>query len=37
MGGGGQSFAANVPRVTIMVGIKPLPLLTPKQSTKNNK
>jgi hypothetical protein len=37
IGGGGQSFAASVPRITIMVGIKPLPLLTPNASTKISK
>ena len=34
-GGGGQSI--NGPHITVMVGTKPLPLLTDKQSTKSNK
>jgi hypothetical protein len=35
LGGGGQSI--NGPHITVMVGTKPLPLLTDKQSTKSNK
>jgi hypothetical protein len=37
IGGGGQAFTGNPPHIKIFVGIKPLPLLTDKQSAKPNK
>ena len=37
IGGGGQAFDANAPYIVVMVGIKPLPLLTDKQKTNQTK
>jgi hypothetical protein len=33
MGGGGQTFNPAVPFTTVMIGVKPLPTLTPTPST----